>query len=362
MTSYTLHAIHERIGGKLSGHGDALITGVNALDNAQPGEITFAEHPRFVSHVRATHASAVLVPAQFPALPDKNLVHVANPRLAFVQVMELFHVPPAELPGMHPTAVVSPQATVGPTVTVGECAVIRAGAVIGDGTVVGAGAYIESDVRTGTRCVIGPHVVLRQGTRLGHRVMIHSGSVVGDDGFGYVWAGERYVKIPQLGNVIIEDDVEIGTNVCVDRAMFGSTIIRRGTKIDNLVQIAHNDVIGEDVMITGQVGLSGSVHVGNRVVFGGQAGVADHVTIGHGARIGAGTPVIKNVKAGETIWGFPGHAVREAKREIASLTYLPALLGKFRRLLARFARVESSLKSMGQSHVDARRHKHSSRT
>jgi UDP-3-O-[3-hydroxymyristoyl] glucosamine N-acyltransferase len=232
-----------------------------------------------------------------------------------------------------------------PHVTVGE------GVSIGRGAVIESGAHLGDGVSIGEQSLIGPNVVIYRGTRIGHRVRIHGGSVIGGDGFGYVFQQGRHLKVPQVGNVIIEDDVEIGCNVCVDRATVGSTIIRRGTKIDNLVQIAHNDVIGQDVIITGQVGLAGSVTVGDRVAFGGQAGVVDHVTIGHDARVGAATPVTKDVKPGETVWGFPARPGARVKRELGALAQLPRLLKRFRELLMRLGRVESRLDALEQARV-----------
>ena len=333
--SYTLQAIHELVGGELSGNGNEEITGVNTLERAHAGDLVFAEHERHAGQVHVTPASAIIVSTRFPQMRDKNLLRVANPRVAFAKVMGLFQPRPAPLRGIHPTAAIAPSAQLDQEVSVGECAVIREKVRIGRGTVVESGVHVGAEVTIGADCVIEPNVVLLAGTRLGDRVIIHGGSVIGGDGFGYVWTDGHHAKIPQLGNVIIEDDVEIGCNVCVDRATFGSTIIRRGTKIDNLVQIAHNDVIGEDVIITGQVGFAGSVTVGNRVMFGGQSGVVDHITIGDDARIGAASPVTKDVKPGEIVWGFPARSIRQVKRELASLTYLPQLLQQFRKLLAR---------------------------
>ncbi len=340
---HTLRTIQALVGGELIGNGEALISGVNTLEAAHPGDLAYAEHERYASRVRQTQASAVIVTQWFPDLPDKHLLRVPNPRAAFAQVMHLFEAKASVPQGLHPSAVIAPTAVLEADVTIGEHAVLRDRAAIGRATIIDSGTHVGAGVVIGQDCVIGPNVVLKDGTRIGHRVRIHGGSVIGGDGFGYVWAQGRHAKIPQLGHVVIEDDVEIGCNVCVDRGTLGATIIRRGTKIDNLVQVAHNNVIGEDVIITGQVGLSGSVTVGNRVVFGGQAGVIDHVTIGDDARLGIGTLVIRDVKPGETIWGVPGRADAEAKREIASLLYLPRLLKQFRELLVRVQRTETRL-------------------
>ncbi len=343
---YTLRAIETQVNGQLSGNGDEMISGINALGVAQHGELAFAEHDKYVTQVRDTHASAVVVSRQFPSMVEKNLLRVANPRLAFVKVMQLFQPQRPASSGIHPTAAVSSEATLGSGVTIGECAVIRAGARIGRGTVIESGVHVGGDVTIGEDCSIGPNVVLMYGTRLGNRVIVHGGTVIGGDGFGYVWADGHHVKIPQLGNVFIEDDVELGCNVCVDRATFGTTVIRRGTKIDNLVQIAHNDSIGEHVIITGQVGLSGSVTVGNRVMFGGQSGVVDHITIGDDARIGAATPVTKDVKAGEIVWGFPARPIQRVKQELAHLARLPKWIQQLKQFGTHLNRLETHVKSL----------------
>jgi UDP-3-O-[3-hydroxymyristoyl] glucosamine N-acyltransferase len=336
--AWTVGAIQAHIGAALAGEAHAVISGVNALEAAEPGELTFAESDKYVAQVRASRAAAIIVPPDFPAAPGRTLLRVANPRLAFIQVMYLFQ--PARRPatGVHRDAVIAPDAVLEEDVTVRECAVVRSGARIGRGTAIESGAHIGEGVTIGEQCFIGPNVVIMHGCRVGHRVIIHGGTVIGADGFGFVWAEDRYLKIPQLGHVIIEDDVELGANVCVDRATFGATIIKRGTKVDNLVQIAHNDVIGEHVALSGQVGLAGSVHIGDRVVLAGQVGVADHVTIGPDARAGGASTVIKNVPPGQTVWGSPAREIHKTKRELAALAFLPGLLKKLNRPARRSSR------------------------
>ena len=347
--SYALRDIQALTGGELQGDAESVISGVNELAAARHGELAFAEHPRYLPQVRQSAASAVIVQTSFPAVSGKNLLRVAHPRIAFVKVMKLFDRPRQEFEGVHASAVVSPSAQLEQNVSIGECAVIRPHARIGQGTVIESGVHVGSGVVIGQDCVIGPNVVLVSGTQIGHRVIIHSGSVLGGDGFGYVWADGRYVKVPQLGHVIIEDDVAIGSNVCVDRATLGSTIIRRGTKIDNLVQIAHNDSIGQHVIMSGQVGLSGSVTVGDRAMFGGKSGVVDHITIGHDARVGAASAVIKDVRPNEIVWGNPARPIRRMKREYASLGRLPELLGRWRQLQVQLEAAEARLARLEQA-------------
>ena len=329
----TLGAIQAHIGASPAGNPQAVITGVNALELAGPAEVAFAEHEKYAALVRRSRAAAVIVSKTFPPLEGCPLLRVDHPRLAFVNVMYLFQ--PSQESGRAPTgihrdAVVSPDAELGEGVTIRECAVVRPRAKIGSGTVIESGVHIGEGVVIGERCFIGPNVVIMHGSRIGHRVIIHGGTTIGADGFGYVWTDHRYLTIPQLGNVVIEDDVELGANVCVDRATMGSTLIKRGTKIDNLVQIAHNNLIGEHVTLSGQVGLAGSVTVGNRVVMGGKVGVVDHITIGDDARLGGATVVIGNIPAGQTVWGYPARDIKIVKRELAALALLPKLIKRLR--------------------------------
>ena len=327
----TLRSVQAHVGGTIVGDPDAGITGVNSLEAAGAGELAFAESDTYAARARQSRASVIIVSPTFPALEGRTLLRVTNPRLAFAKVMPLFHPQRRRATGINRHAVVAPDAQLGAGVTIRECAVIRSRARIGCETFIETGAHIGEGVTIGEQCFIGPNVVIMYGCRIGHRVIIHGGTVIVADGFGYVWTDGHHLKIPQLSNVIIEDDVELGANVCVDRATLGSTIIRRGTKIDNLVQIAHNDVIGEHVSMSGQVGLAGSVRVGNRVMFGGQAGVADHLSIGDDARIGAGSGVIKDVPPGQTVWWFPERPIQRVKQELASLTFLPRIVKQLHR-------------------------------
>lgn len=330
MAGLSLQEVQAHTGGVVSGDANVRIRGINAVEAAGPGELTFAESSKYLPQVRDSRASAVIVPVTFPAVVGRTLLRVEHPRLAFIKVMHLFQPPVLSHSGVDRHAVIAPDAELGEGVTIRECAVVRSHARIGRGTIIESGAHIGNGVIIGQHCFIGPNVVIMHGSRIGNRVIIHGGTVIGADGFGFVWVDKQYVKVPQIGNVVIEDDVELGANVCVDRATLGSTIIKRGTKIDNLVQIAHNDVVGEDVAISGQVGLAGSVQIGNRVILGGQVGIADHLTVGDDARIGAGSGVIKNVRSGETVWWFPARPIERVKRELAALAFLPELVKKFR--------------------------------
>jgi len=339
----TLASIATRVNGRLIGDGRILIRGINSLDAVQTGELTFAESPARLADALATQASAVIVSSNITELGGRSGISVQDPKLAFALILDLFHPVVIAQRSVHPTAVLGEDVQMGEGVSIRPHAVIGDRVGIGRGTTIESGVHVGDGVTIGDQCLIGPNVVVYRETHIGHRVRIHGGSVIGGDGFGYVFHEGRYVKVPQVGNVIIEDDVELGCNVCVDRATIGSTIIRRGTKIDNLVQIAHNDQIGEHVIMTGQVGLSGSVSVGNYVVFGGKAGVVDHVTIGERAQIGAASVVTKSVAPGSAVWGFPARPLRHVKQQLASLGRLPLLLKRVAALLARTERLEDRL-------------------
>lgn len=322
----TLASLCALVQGEIIGDGATVIRGVRGADEVQAGELTFAEDAKHLAAALATPASAVIVSKQIEHLGGRPGIRVDNPKFAFALLLALFN--PERLPtsGIHPSVVR------GHNVVLGEGVALAAHVVLGDEVVIGRGTWIGPGVAVGDRATIGadcridPNVVIYRDTQIGDRVLIHGGTVIGGDGFGYVLHEGRHVKVPQVGNVVIEDDVELGCNVCVDRATIGSTVIRRGTKLDNLVQIAHNDRIGQHVLMSGQVGLSGSVVVGDYAVFGGKAGVVDHVTIGPGARIGAASVVTKNVASGAAVWGYPARPLQRMKEQMAALARLPGLL------------------------------------
>ena len=350
----TVEAIARHLKGRLIGDGATLIHGVNTLEAVQPGELSFADTPRRVAQALATPASAVIVCSDVGELGGKSGISVENPKLAFALVLDLFHPAVIAEGRVHPTAVL------GKRVQLGEGVSIRAHAVLGDdvsigrGTTIEAGAVLGDGVTLGAHGFVGPNVVIYRQTHVGNRVRIHGGTVIGGDGFGYVFHEGRHVKVPQVGNVVIEDDVEIGCNVCIDRATIGSTLIKRGTKIDNLVQIGHNNHIGEHVIITGQGGFSGSVTVGNYAVFGGRAGVTDHVTIGEGAQVGLCSVVTKSVAPGEAVWGYPARPLSSTKHQLAALMRLPAFLKRTIPLLARVKLLEKHLARLEQQVAGSR--------
>ncbi len=300
-------------GGELTGDGAITITGAASLAEATAGEITFFGNPRYMPQLRKTKASAVFVPVEFAEKIDAALIRVAQPAKAFEQVVLRLAPQPIEFaPGIHPTAVVAPDAKIGARVSIQAHAVIEAGAVIGDDTFIGAGVYIGHETKIGSECRIYPHVSIRERCLVGARVIIHGGVIIGGDGFGFEIADGRHQKVPQIGIVQIDDDVEIGANTAIDRARFGRTWIQRGVKIDNLVQVGHNVVVGQHSVIAAQTGVAGSSRIGEHVMIGGQVGIAGHLEIGDRNLIGAKTGVSKSLPAdGGKWWSTPATPARQ---------------------------------------------------
>ena len=336
----TLTSLAAHVKGQLIGNGAVRIRGLNTLERVGEGEITFAEDSKRLEEALASSASAIVVPMECRDLHGRSGIQVDNPKLAFALLLQLFYPESVLAAHVHPTAVVGPDAQLGQGVSLGAHAVLGKGVRIGCATSIGAGVCIGDHVEIGERCVLDANVTIYHGTRIGHRVHIHSGTVIGGDGFGYVLHQGGYVKVPQVGTVVIEDDVEIGCNVCVDRAMMGSTLIGQGTKIDNLVQVAHNDQIGKHVILAGQVGLSGSVTLGDYVVMGGRAGTIDHITIGSQSQVGVGSIVTRSVGPRENLWGTPALPLQSRLRQIAALIRLPSLRKVVHDLSRRLAALE----------------------
>ncbi|PYI65799.1 MAG: UDP-3-O-(3-hydroxymyristoyl)glucosamine N-acyltransferase [Verrucomicrobia bacterium] len=335
--TFTLQQLATTSGGELVGDPSLQIMGAASLGDATPGEISFFANRKYVALLRKTRASAVFVPPDFTEPITLAQIRVANPTKAFEQVVVKFAPKPITFaPGIHPTAVVDPSAQIGKCVSIQPHAVIESGARIGDDTIIGAGSYIGHETVIGPGCLIYPRVTIRERSRIGSRVIIHSGAVIGADGFGFEMVDGRQQKIQQLGIVQIDDDVEIGANTTVDRARFGQTWNQEGVKIDNLVQIAHNVVIGKNSVIVAQTGISGSTRVGERVMMGGQVGIVGHLEIGDGTAIGAQSGVSKSLPGG--IWfGSPAVPLGEAKQQIAWIHRLGKL----------FARVKQIEKKLG---------------
>ncbi len=344
----TAREIAEIVGGTLIGNPDTVVTGVAGIKEAQPGDATFVGSPKYVAAIKTTRASVILVaPATAQTESAATLVSVENPGKAFEHlVARLVPQPVHYKPGVDPSAVIAANVQLGKDVTIQPFVVIEAGATIGDRTVLGAGSYIGHESHIGDDCRLYPRVTLRERTRLGHRVILHSGVVLGADGFGFEFAGDQHKKIPQLGNVEIGDDVEIGANTAIDRARFGTTRIGKGTKIDNLVQIGHNCIIGEHCIICGLVGMAGSTIIGNYVTIAGQVGLAGHLTIGDKSIIMAQAGVTKDVAPGSFMLGAPAVPHTQFKRTTAALHRLPDLAAKLRALEQQLAEMRDRLDSV----------------
>lgn len=339
----TAAELARRLDAALEGDGAVEISGVAGVREAGPGEITFVANQRYAAAVAATRASAVVVhkawdrPCAAPAL-----LRVDDPDKAFARIAEWF-APPALTPppGVHPTAIVAPGAKLGRDVSVGPYCVIEPGVRIGDGSALGAACYIGHDAVLGKDVKLYPHVTVRERVRIGDRVIVHNGTVIGSDGFGYTVDGKGVrQKIPQIGTVVIGDDVEIGANVTIDRARFGRTRIGNGVKIDNLVQIAHNVVIGDHAVIVAQVGIAGSAEVGAKAVLAGQAGVGGHLVIGEGAVVGGQAGVTKDVPPKTFVSGYPAAPHAKTTRLQAHVAHLPDLKKKVDELEARLKKLE----------------------
>lgn len=336
----TLGAIAERIGARLEGDAAISISGVSGIREALPGQITFVANPRYKHYLAETRASAVIVGDGLGEIPIPCLI-ASDPYRAYLEVLQVFSRPPDQPPtGIDPSAIVSPRAKLGENLAIGPYVVIEDDVEVGDGTILMAGCYLGPRSQVGAHCRFYPHVVLREETFVGNRVILHPGVVLGSDGFGYAFDGQAHHKIPQMGRVIVEDDVEIGSNSTVDRATTGVTRIGRGTKIDNLVHIAHNVEIGELSILCAQAGISGSTRLGRGVTLAGQSGLVGHIDIGDGARVGAQGGVTKSVPAGETVSGYPATNHGRASRMYAALRHLPDTLRTIRELESRVRELE----------------------
>jgi len=318
--------------GKLLGDPAQQITGAASLVEATDGEVSFFNNPKYVAQLRKTRASAVFLPSDFSEQIAAAQIRVSNPAKAFEQVVLKLAPKPIEFaPGVHPSAIVDPSVSLGTCVSIQPHAVIETGATIGDFTVIGAGSYVGHETIVGENCIIYPHVTIRERTRIASRVVIHSGAIIGADGFGFEPAEGRYEKVPQVGIVQIDDDVEIGANTTIDRARFGRTWIQEGAKIDNLVQVAHNVVIGKHTVIAAQTGIAGSVRIGQRVLIGGQVGIIGHIEVGDNTAIGAQSGISKNISGGAW-WASPAVPLGEAKQQIAWMRRLGKLLARVKEI------------------------------
>jgi len=335
----TAREISELLGGELVGDGDVVVTRLTGILSAGKGDVTFLARSAYAARARASQASVIIVGRDWKEPLPQTLIRVENPSAAFQRLTEATAPPPVKFaPGIHPTAVIAPDAILGKGISVQPYAVIEPGAVIGDDTVIGAYVYVGHEVRIGQQCMIYPHVVIRDRCLVGSRVIMHSGVVIGADGFGYDSGPQGHKKIPQLGIVEIEDDVEIGANTTVDRARFDRTLIRQGAKLDNLVQIGHNCIIGRHAIICSQVGISGSCVIGDWVILAGQVGLADHLNIGDGAVALAKSGLHQDVPPKGKVFGAVARPAMEEMKIEACKVRLPEL----------FARVKQIEKRLGE--------------
>jgi UDP-3-O-[3-hydroxymyristoyl] glucosamine N-acyltransferase len=319
------------------------ITGAAGLDDAQPGQITFLANPRYTPRVQKTRATAIYVGEETDVGRDIRVLRAPDPYLAYTRALRLFHPEPQVPPFVHPSAVIDPTARLAEDVWLGACVVIGRDVEIGAGVRIYPNATVYDGVRIGAGSVIHSGAAIREGTLIGERVIIHNNVVVGSDGFGYAKDEERrWLKIPQTGRVVIEDDVEIGAGTTIDCASVGETRIRRGAKIDNLVQIGHSCTVGEDTLLCAQVGLAGSSHIGRRAILAGQAGVAGHLTIGDDVVLTAKSATSHNVEPGKVISGIPAFDNREWLRATAAFRRLGEMQRQLRTLEAKLAALEKN--------------------
>ncbi|MDE2027455.1 MAG: UDP-3-O-(3-hydroxymyristoyl)glucosamine N-acyltransferase [Candidatus Omnitrophica bacterium] len=327
--------------GELAGNGGSLVSGFSGIKEAKKDELTFLANPKYESLLSETQAGVILVPRQ-TVCPGKTVIRVDNPSLCFTEMVKHFlkDAPDYRPQGIHPTAVIGAKARLAADAAVGPHAIIENGAVIGKGSVIHAQCYVGHDAHLGEHCLLYPQVVVREKVFLGDRVIVHSGTVIGSDGYGYVPVDGRHMKIPQIGTVHIENDVEIGANVTIDRARFDKTIIGEGTKIDNLVQIAHNVVIGKHCLVIAQSGIAGSTRLGNHVILAAQSGLVGHIEIGDGAVVAAQSGVTHSINPGDQVFGSPAHPIKDAYRTQAHVQRLDKYVDMIKDLKKRVEKLE----------------------
>ena len=327
-----LKEIAERLDCRLAGDGDIEITAVAGLEEAGPGELTFLSNPGYTRLLRETKASAVIIASEVGDLPIGFLVS-DNPYLDFARALELFYQPPQPKTGIHPTAAIAASASIGRNASIGPYAVIGERAVIGNNAVIHSHVAIYQDVRIGDDFLAHSHVTVREFCEIGDRVIVQNGAVIGSDGYGFAQQKDgAHYKIVQSGKVVIEDDVEIQANSCIDRAAVGETRIQRGSKIDNLVQVGHAVKVGENAILCAQVGISGSTTIGNNCVFAGQVGLVNHLNIGDNVVVTAQSGVPSDVASGQKLSGYPAMDNRRWLRCAAVFNRLPELEKKIREL------------------------------
>lgn len=326
---FTAGMIARILDGTVEGDPETKLNTVARIEEGQPGALSFLSNPKYEPHLYTTGASAVLVRNDFTAAKEvkATLIRVDDPYQALARLLAFYEQARPAKKGIHPTAVIDDKASVGSDVFIGACAVISENAVVGDGCTVHPQVFIGENVRIGKNCTLHPGVKVYRDCIIGNDCILHAGAVVGADGFGFAPVTDsNFMKIPQIGNVILEDNVEIGSNTCIDRATMGSTIVRRGVKLDNLIQVGHNVEIGENTVIAAQSGLAGSTRVGKNCMFGGQVGLAGHLSIADGVKIGAQSGIMSTVSQENAILlGYPATESKQFLRSVAYIRKLPEL-------------------------------------
>jgi UDP-3-O-[3-hydroxymyristoyl] glucosamine N-acyltransferase len=339
-----LREIADLLGAKVIGNPDVVITGIAGIKEAKEGDITFVSNPKYLHFIDQTKASAVIASQELKNSP-KPILKTDNPSLAFAKVASLFNPPKKAInEGVHSSVILGKDVKLGQDVAIGPYVVIEDGVKIGDRCTIYSGTYIGYDTSIGNDCLIYSNVSIREKTSIGDRVIVHNGTVIGSDGFGYDTREGVHHKIPQVGCVVVEDDVEIGANVTIDRARFDKTIVGKGTKIDNLVHIAHNVTTGKNCIIVAQVGISGSTTLGDSVTLAGQAGLAGHLTVGDNVIVGAQAGVTKSIPSNTFVSGYPAKPHKEATKINAYIQRLPELNEAVSVLKARLDKIEKSKK------------------
>ncbi len=329
--AFSLEALALQVGGRYTGEGSVRLSGVAPLDAARDGDLAFLTNPKYAKAAATTRASAVLCAAEIPGV-DKPFLLCPNPYAALARIIGLFHPPKALKAGIREGARVQPGAEVHGDACVLPGAHVEKGARVGARTILYPGVFVGEDATVGQDCILYPNSVVREECVLGDRVILQPGAVIGGDGFGFAPDNGSYVKIPQVGNVVIEDDVEIGANTCVDRAVLGSTRVGKGTKLDNLIMVAHNVVIGKHNVMASQVGISGSTTFGDHVTVGGQVGLAGHLHVGDRATLAAQSGIMADIPPGSVQFGSPSQPMADAMKCAAAYRELPELLKRIRRL------------------------------
>ncbi len=340
----TLKEIANIIDGEIIGDENIIVTGICGIKEAKEGDITFIANSRYLPLMGHTRASAIIT-SRDVKVASKAIIRTENPSLAFAKMVSLLAPNEVRIPkGIHPTAIIGDKVRIGKNVAIEPYVVLEDNVEIKDNTILYAGVYVGHHSKIGKDCVIYPYVIIRERVAIGNKVVIHGGTVIGSDGFGFSTVQGVHHRIPQIGTVIIEDDVEIGANVTIDRARFDKTIIKKGTKIDNLVQIAHNVSIGENSIIVAQSGISGSANIGKNVTIAGQAGVIGHISIGDNVVVAAQAGVTKTIPSNTCVSGYPAKPHALAKKIHAFTQNLPDLFKKVKQLEEEIAKLKSNAK------------------